>query len=230
MIGYPGVTVVSFDIGGTVARIGAGSITSQLAVALDRDFRTVRTALQQFKTVRTSPADLAHRVCNLTGRPAAFSAVLAVLEQAKRYTSRLVLFEDVQPTLALLRERGLRVVLLSNVVGCAAPSAGCAPPLDSFMDGVYYSCDLGHAKPDFKAFHEVTRRLNVLPEQVLHVGDAWNTDVLGAVAAGWHSLLLDRAALGDGPRSISSLRSLPGRLDGCHGLAVVPTRGVTHAS
>jgi FMN phosphatase YigB (HAD superfamily) len=206
------VRLVSLDIGGTVAEVGLGSITARLAATLDREFTAVRAALQPFKTRRNPPAALAEQVCAVTGRPDRVEAVTAVLTQAIRDTAVMTPFDDVLPALAELRDLGVRIVLFSNVMGCAAPPAGSAPPLDPAVDGTFYSCDLGFAKPDPRAFREVARRLDVESRHILHIGDAQETDVRGARAAGWQALLIDRSAQEDGPTWIRSLRSLPGRL------------------
>jgi putative hydrolase of the HAD superfamily len=151
-------------------------------------------------------------VCAATGRTGRIEAVTAVLTQAVLDTAVMTPFDDVLPALSELRGLGVRIVLFSNVMGCAAPPEGSAPPLDAAVDRTFYSCDLGYAKPDLRAFGEITRRVDVEASRMLHVGDALETDVHGARAAGWHALLIDRSAPHDGPTWIRSLRSLPGRL------------------
>lgn len=208
----PPVRVVSLDIGGTVAEVRAGSITAQLAEVLRCEFRTVRATVQPFKTRRSTPPRLAAQVCAAAGRPDRVAAATTVMEQARQDTAVMTPYADVLPALTELRALGLRIVLLSNVMGAAAPPAGTAPPLDCAVDATYYSCDIGYAKPDPRAFHEVARRVGVAAHQILHVGDTQDTDVRGAVAAGWQGLLIDRSADRDGPTWIRSLRSLPDRL------------------
>ncbi len=53
--------------------------------------------------------------------------------------------------------------------------------------------DLGMAKPDPRVFAEACRRLQLMPSQVLHVGDDLAMDVLGARAAGLPAVWLRRA-------------------------------------
>ena len=54
---------------------------------------------------------------------------------------------------------------------------------------VVSSSDLGVAKPDPAIFQEAARRLDLPPRQVLHVGDRWELDVVGALAAGCGAVL-----------------------------------------
>lgn len=223
------VRVVSLDIGGTVAEVGPGSITARLAGVLECEFLAVRAAVQPFKTSRSTPAALAAQVCAAAGRPDGVAATTAVLEQARLDTAVMTLYDDVLPALAELRAMGLGIVLLSNVMGSAAPPAGSAPPLDTAVDATYYSCDIGYAKPDPRAFHEVARRIGVDAHRILHVGDSADTDVGGAIAAGWRGLLIDRSARRDGPTWIRSLRSLPDRLRDGIGTGTSGQRGAWRA-
>jgi HAD superfamily hydrolase (TIGR01509 family) len=225
----PPIRFVSLDIGGTVAELGTGPITARLADVLECDFRAVRAVVQPLKTRRGSPRAFAAAVCAATDRPDRIPAATAVLEQAHRDTSVIRPYRDVRPALAELRARGLGIVLFSNVIGSAAPPAGSAPPLDDAVDAVFYSCDLGFAKPDPCAFREVARRLTAEPSEILHIGDAEDTDVAGARAAGWRALLLARSADGDGPGWIRSLASLPECLPRDR-LDATRQRGAPHAS
>ena len=46
------------------------------------------------------------------------------------------------------------------------------------------SCEVGSAKPDPEIFRDAARRLDIPLESILHVGDRWEDDVVGALAAG----------------------------------------------
>jgi FMN phosphatase YigB (HAD superfamily) len=224
------IEVVSLDIGGTVAQVGGGPITARLAEALDREFTAVRTSLQRFKARRDPPSEVAAQVCTAMERPDRVAAVAAVLEQAVHDTAIMTLFDDVLPVLREMRVLGLRIVLLSNVMGCAAPPAGTAPPLDDAVDATFYSCDIGCAKPDPRAYRAVERHLGIDGRRIVHIGDALEADVRGAQGAGWNALLIDRAAAQDGPTWIRSLQSLPARLRDEFGVRSVGQRGAFRAS
>ncbi len=47
------------------------------------------------------------------------------------------------------------------------------------------SCEVGRAKPHPALFREGARRLELPPSQILHVGDRWDRDAQGALAAGF---------------------------------------------
>jgi HAD superfamily hydrolase (TIGR01509 family) len=93
--------------------------------------------------------------------------------------------------LAALVETGARVVLTSNTL--STPSAVHRQLLDdldlsAYFDDLLFSGDLGVAKPRPEIFATVAARAAVAPDQVVHVGDDWDTDVQGALAAGCRAL------------------------------------------
>jgi len=59
--------------------------------------------------------------------------------------------------------------------------------------------EYGAAKPDPGIFHAACARLGFAPDEVLHVGDDVDTDVVGAARAGLRSCWLNRADKADCP-------------------------------
>lgn len=51
------------------------------------------------------------------------------------------------------------------------------------------SCEVGRAKPDPAIFRAAARRLDLPPSEILHVGDRWDRDVLGALGVGFGATL-----------------------------------------
>ena len=60
-----------------------------------------------------------------------------------------------------------------------------------FFGATIYSMDVGHAKPRPEIFRHAVETLGVEPHQILHIGDNENTDVRGALAAGFRAIRLD---------------------------------------
>jgi putative hydrolase of the HAD superfamily len=52
--------------------------------------------------------------------------------------------------------------------------------------------EFGIAKPDARIFHEACRRVGARPHEVLHIGDDWALDVVGAHRAGLRTAWLRR--------------------------------------
>jgi FMN phosphatase YigB (HAD superfamily) len=51
------------------------------------------------------------------------------------------------------------------------------------------SCEVGRAKPALEIFQEASERLGLRPDEILHVGDRWELDVVGARRAGFGAAL-----------------------------------------
>jgi putative hydrolase of the HAD superfamily len=99
------------------------------------------------------------------------------------------LYEDALPTLALLREHGIKVGLVSNT----------SRDLDAFIrhfqldvDAWLSSGSHGKVKPSPTIFQAVLDLLDVRPERTVMIGDSPLDDVDGARALGMRAFLLDR--------------------------------------
>lgn len=102
--------------------------------------------------------------------------------------------DDVIPALAALRDRGLKLTVVSNANGrlCALlDRLDLATSFDCVLD----SHDEGVEKPDPRIFEIALKRSGAAPESTIHVGDLYTVDVLGARAAGLRGVLLDQKGL-----------------------------------
>ena len=147
----------------------------------------------------------------------AVSAGLAaqISEQYQAVKRRLVVYDDVVPALAMLRERRLILGLISSAQRPVATIIPDPQVLDSF-DFVVTSAELDAEKPDPRIFAAALRRAGVQASEAMHVGDQYTNDLVGARDAGLQAVLLDRHGLWaelDCPR-IGSLLDLPGFLAG----------------
>ncbi len=97
-------------------------------------------------------------------------------------------------TLAALREAGLRLVVFSNN-DSRLRNLLRGHNLYDFFEAVFISAEIGHHKPDPRAFRHVTDALAVQPPDLLHIGDSFSRDIHPARRAGWHARLAPGAAL-----------------------------------
>jgi HAD superfamily hydrolase (TIGR01509 family) len=114
-------------------------------------------------------------------------------------------FPDTLPTLRALRDRGLRVGVVSDTGFDLRPAMDLLG-LSPFLDTVVMSFEYGVCKPAAKVFLTACDQLHVHPERTLMVGDNPLTDS-GAVAAGMYVFLLPRPAK-HGPRGLGHVLSL----------------------
>jgi putative hydrolase of the HAD superfamily len=118
-------------------------------------------------------------------------------------------FDDVQPTLAALHSRGMRLAIVSNWDERLRPLLARLNLLDHFELAVV-SCEVGSRKPELKIFEQATEALGLSPDRVLHVGDSLEQDILGARAAGMQAVGIRRAQPKEDPLWIRSLSQLLG--------------------
>lgn len=114
-------------------------------------------------------------------------------------------FPDTVPTLRALRERGLRVGVVSDTGFDLRPALDLLG-LSPYLDSVVMSFQYGECKPAASVFRAASEQLGVKPERTLMVGDNPLTDS-GAVGVGMYVFLLPRPTA-DGPRGLGHILSL----------------------
>ena len=115
--------------------------------------------------------------------------VAVAITDGWRRSENFELYEDALPVLALLREHGLKIGLVSNT----------SRDLDAFIrhfgldvDAWVSSGAHGKVKPSPTIFKVVLDLLAVEPARAAMVGDSLDADVEGALALGMQAFLLDR--------------------------------------
>ena len=133
-------------------------------------------------------------------------AAAVEMERSWVHAHHFELYDDALPTLAALRERGLRLGLLSNT----------ARDLDAFVehhgltvDAVLTSRAHGKTKPHETIFRRMLELLDVEAEDAAMVGDTIEDDIEGAHAVGMRAVLVDREGRYEGVESLDDLRALP---------------------
>jgi putative hydrolase of the HAD superfamily len=149
-----------------------------------------------------SLADLRRRCADLLSEELGVEIGVEELVDSVRMTA----YPDALPALGALRERGLKLVVVSNwdcSLGTILGQCGLAP----LLDGAISSAEAGARKPDPAIFRPALELAGATADEALHVGDTAEEDVDGARAAGIRALLLDRDG-GDGEGEISSLAEI----------------------
>jgi HAD superfamily hydrolase (TIGR01549 family) len=119
------------------------------------------------------------------------------------------LYDDVLPVLAALRERGLKIGLVSNT----------ARDLEEFVrhhgldvDTTLTSRVHGKTKPHVTIFRAALDGLGVAPSEAAMVGDSPHDDIEGARALGMRAFLVDRENRYPEEERLTDLRALPAAL------------------
>ncbi|MEM3616375.1 MAG: HAD family hydrolase [Candidatus Bathyarchaeia archaeon] len=129
-------------------------------------------------------------------------AILAAIES---HPSEQHLMEGAKEAVRRVKELGLKVVVVGNVVfwpgsynRILLEKAGLA----MFIDEQFYADELGVSKPKPEIFAKMLSRFNVQPHEALHVGDGVFEDLVGAVLSHMNAVLIDENV--DGVVKLSS--------------------------
>jgi putative hydrolase of the HAD superfamily len=103
--------------------------------------------------------------------------------------SMFALRPEALDVLGLLRDRGLRIGLVSDCTS-ELPDAWPRLPLAPLVDAPVFSCVERTRKPDPRLFHAVAERLPADPAACLYVGDGGGRELTGASGIGMRAVLL----------------------------------------
>jgi putative hydrolase of the HAD superfamily len=120
---------------------------------------------------------------------------------------RFQMFPEVPTTLKTLKEKGIRIGLISNwdsrLEGILDGTG-----LSELLDLVLISSLVGFSKPHKRIFEIALEKEGLTPDQTVHVGDTYRDDIEGAKGAGIRPILIHRK---DGMAILTG--SIPPNLD-----------------
>lgn len=212
------IRAITFDVGGTLIRPwpSVGHIYSAVAArhglngiaieVLNRQFAAAWKNLDAFNYTRSEWFNLVNQTfLDLTQTPLSesfFSDLYRHFERADAWR----IFDDAVPTLRSLASFGLKLGIISNWDERLRPLLR-GLHLDHYFDSIVISCEVGACKPSPAIFQQAARALNLSAGSILHIGDSPEMDVSGAMACGFHTLLLVREEVPK-PGQLSSLLDL----------------------
>lgn len=139
-------------------------------------------------------ADYEQKVLLGAGIEVAPEVAFQIFSRVRQRGWKITLYEDSLPVVEELRWRGLVVGVVSNVDRDIRPYCQQLGIEDRFHFLVT-SWEVGVGKPDVKIFRRALEYAQAEPSQVIHVGDQYDLDVVGARNAGIKALLIDRDGL-----------------------------------
>jgi 2-haloalkanoic acid dehalogenase type II len=106
--------------------------------------------------------------------------------------AKVSLYPDAQEMLPRLKEKGLKIGLVTN--GLQSDTNKILPKVGllGFFDVVVVVDTLRKMKPDAEVFHYALEKMKATPSEALFVGDEMETDYKGAQSIGLKVFLIDR--------------------------------------
>ncbi|MBU1013567.1 MAG: HAD family hydrolase [Bacteroidetes bacterium] len=180
------VKIISFDIGNTLIQLSHDGFCAEFInkTGLSKEV-LYPLFFEHFLTKNYSLHDAVHKVCSIIG----FKNPQKLIDEFQ--PSPVFLFDDTMYVLESLSKKGILLVAISN---CTPWESGGIDSvgLNRYLQKVFYSFDIGAAKPDPAIFQFVQKTLGVLPQNFLHVGDSLLADIEGALSVGWKAVFLNR--------------------------------------
>lgn len=98
--------------------------------------------------------------------------------------------EDIIGVLKKLKSQSLKIGLISNadIIDCKYWKQSKLFPI---FDDAIFSCNVGFLKPDRHIYELAMKRLNVLPDECLFVGDGGSKELYGAKAVGMKTVFTE---------------------------------------
>lgn len=146
--------------------------------------RVLRSLVSWFR--RGARREVFQRVCEAEALPS--QSVDVMLDAYRRHVPTLVLPAESRAVLTACRTRGA-VAVLTNGDPDIQRGKVAALGLASFVDLIVYAAEHHpDGKPAREAFWAVERALGLASSRCVMVGDTFEKDVVGALAAGWRSV------------------------------------------
>lgn len=141
--------------------------------------------------------------------PEGQGTLLKIMKRAQELSAgmRFTLFDDVLPTLKILKKRKLTLGLLTNLDRDMKPICH-ELGLEPYINFVVTSGEVGFDKPEPPIFLAALQKAGVNASETVHVGDQYKLDVVGARGVGINPILIDRYDLYPEVSDCPRIRSL----------------------
>lgn len=213
------IQAVTFDVGGTLIRPwpSVGHVYGEVAARhgygdvkpafLNQQFSAAWRAKRNFDHSRPAWLELVKQAFAGSLDEAAVREVFDDIYERFAAPAAWQMFDDVRPTLEMLRDRGMKLGVVSNWDERLRPLLR-GLGLIEFFEPIVVSVEVGFAKPSRQIFDRAVSLLGMPAEAIIHVGDSVAEDITGATAAGLQAVLIDRVTNLNQPSSIRTTADL----------------------
>ena len=212
------VAAITFDAGNTLLQPwpSVGEVYAEVAsehgvtaepAVLEQNFVNAWNEPREFNYTKEAWSGLVDEVfAGIANPPPSETFFDALYERfAEPVTWRV--YDDVLPTLEALKQRNVRLAVMSNWDNRLRNLLERLD-LSRHFEALFISAELGCQKPDPQIFNQAATHLGLPGDRVLHVGDSEREDYQGALKAGFHARWLRRASSSTFGEEISRLTDL----------------------
>jgi len=213
----PKIRAVTFDAGGTLIRPypSVAAVYAEVArefghhcreEVLETQFARAWASQTTFNYAREDWLGIVRQ--SFAGQAEVSRALFEAIYERFAEPGAWQVFEDARPALENLRQRGVRIAVLSNWDD-RLPGLLDRLKLADYFERIFVSAQIGAHKPDVRIFRHAAEYLQIPPEEILHIGDSQREDVEGARAAGLQAVRIRRSGA-EQASDAASLLELPG--------------------
>lgn len=135
-------------------------------------------------------------------------------ELLKKFENRISLYPEVPSILEYLRQKGFRLVIITNARREFAEFELAKVNIKDYFERVFSSTsDFGLVKKGANLYLQVCNILKVHPQEILHVGDDRDSDFIAPRKIGMPALYLDRKGKEKGKLVLHGLEELTKKLE-----------------
>ena len=212
------VAAITFDVGNTLLQpwpsvggvyaevAGEHGVTVEPAV-LEQNFINAWNTPREFNYTKAAWSGLVDEVfagiANLPPSETFFDALYERFDEPATWR----VYDDVLPTLKALKQRDVRLAVMSNWDNRLRNLLERLD-LSRHFEALFISAELGCQKPDPQIFNQATTHLGLPGDRVLQVGESEREDYRGALAAGFQARWLRRTSSSILGGEINSLTQL----------------------
>ncbi|MDH0736874.1 HAD family hydrolase [Achromobacter spanius] len=196
------IKAVAFDVFGTLVRIERPTRPFRKLVRLLHEAGRRRQSDDGVRAM-SNALDL-RQAASLFGGIVSEEDLCALEAELHDEIQSISLFDDAIPTMAALKDQGIKVALCSNLAAPYGPPVLKLLPVQP--DFCAWSYEASAVKPQPEIYQYLCDGIGCQPEEILMVGDTIEADMVGPRKFGIHGYHLNRQA--STPASSDSLRSL----------------------
>jgi HAD superfamily hydrolase (TIGR01662 family) len=168
-------------------------LENEFWVMLDQMYHDVLAGKVTAEASRAERLRRLFALCGSTVEEASLEAMVPLYQHAYHVSRRAV--PGACELVAHFREQGYRIAVLTNGLTTGQTDKLRACGLLEQIDVMFTSQDVGVKKPDPLVFRTALDHFGIRPEETVMIGDSWESDVLGARAAGITPIWLNRGRM-----------------------------------